>query len=70
VYREDINRLEITKNRTYKILNLLKKNKVIVGLVAAAVLVRIINTIFIVNFFILQSHSSPIKFQYNSAISL
>jgi len=50
-YREDINRLEITKDRTSKILNLLKKNKVIVGLVAAAVLVSIINTMFIVNFF-------------------
>ena len=50
-YREDINRLEITKDRTSKILNLLKKNKVIVGLVTAAVLISIINTMFIVNFF-------------------
>lgn len=50
-YREDINRLEITKHRTSRILNLLKQNKVIVGLVASAVLISIINTMFIVNFF-------------------
>ena len=50
-YREDINRLEITKDRTSKILNFLKKNKVIAGLVTAAVLISIINTMFIVNFF-------------------
>lgn len=50
-YREDINRLEITKNRTSKILNILKKNKVIVGLVITAVLISIANTMFIMNFF-------------------
>ena len=49
-YREDVNRLEVTKYRTSKILNILKKNKVIVGLVTAAVLISIINTMFIVNF--------------------
>jgi len=49
-YREDLNRLEITKDRTSRILNLLKKNKVIVGLVTAAVFISIINTMFIVNF--------------------
>ena len=49
-YRDDINRLEITKDRTSKILNILKKNKVIVGLVTAAILISIINTMFIVNF--------------------
>ncbi|MBR6504719.1 MAG: hypothetical protein IKT41_03290 [Clostridia bacterium] len=50
-YREDINRLEITKDRTSKILNILKKNKVITVLVIVAVLISIINTMFIVNFF-------------------
>ena len=50
-YREDINRLEITKDRTSKILNILKKNKVIVGLVISAIMISIINTMFIVNFF-------------------
>lgn len=50
-YREDINKLEITKDRTSKILNVLKKNKVITGLVISAVLISIINTMFIVNFF-------------------
>ncbi len=50
-YREDINRLEITKDRTSKILNILKQNKVIVGLVITGVLISIINTMFIVNFF-------------------
>ena len=50
-YREDINKLEITKDRTSKILNVLKKNKVITGLVVSAVLISIINTMFIVNFF-------------------
>ena len=50
-YREDINKLEITKDRTSKILNILKKNKVITGLVISAVLISIINTMFIVNFF-------------------
>ena len=50
-YIEDINRLEISKDRTSKILNIIKKNKVIVGLVTAAVLISIINTMFIVNFF-------------------
>jgi len=50
-YREDVNRIEITKYRTSKILNILKKNKVIVGLVTAAILISIINTMFIVNFF-------------------
>lgn len=50
-YREDINKLEITKDRTSKILNLLKRNKVIASLVTAAILISIINTMFIVNFF-------------------
>jgi len=50
-YREDINRLEITKDRTSKILNILKKNKVIAGLVTTAVVISIVNTMFIVNFF-------------------
>ena len=49
-YREDINKLEITRDRTSKILNLLRMNKVITGLVISAVLVSIINTMFIVNF--------------------
>lgn len=51
IYREDIDRLEIARIGTSKILNLLKKNKVIVGLVISAVLISIINTMFIVNFF-------------------
>ena len=51
IYREDINKLEITNDRTSKILNIMKKNKVIVGLVIAAVLISFINTLFIVNFF-------------------
>lgn len=50
-YREDVNRLEISKNRTSKVLNILKKNKVIVGLVITAILISIVNTMFIVNFF-------------------
>lgn len=50
-YREDINRLEISKDRTSKILNIVKKNKVIVGLVTVAIFISIINTLFIVNFF-------------------
>jgi len=50
-YREDINRLVIPKDRTSKILNILKKNKVIVGLVTVGVLISIVNTMFIVNFF-------------------
>jgi len=50
-YREDLDRLEITRNRTSKLLNLLKKNKVIAGLITTAILISIINTMFIVNFF-------------------
>ena len=50
-YREDINKLEITRDKTSRILNVLKKNKVITGLVVSAVLISIINTMFIVNFF-------------------